>query len=86
MMPRFRSAFTADVKVGDVLICPAQTKNRSPVDRSTDRKTIIAIDFTIGDEAVASAVGQQINSKVLSKSINHGWDLQFLDCAYNQYN
>ena len=79
MMPAFSSAFTADVKAGDVLICPAQTKNRSPVNRSTGRKTIITIDFTIRDEAVASVVGQQINRKVLSKSINHGRDLQFLD-------
>ena len=84
MMPPISSAFTADVKMGDVLTCPAQTKNRSPVNRSTERKTIIAIDFTIREEA--SAVRQQINSKVLSKSINHGRDLKFLDCHYNQYN
>ena len=78
MLPPINSEFTADVKAGDVLICPAQTKKRSPVNRSTERKTIIAIDFTIREEASASVVRQQINSKVLSKSINHGRDLQFL--------
>ena len=50
MMPPISSAFTTDVKVGDVLICLVQTKNRSPVNRSTDRKTIIAMNFTISDE------------------------------------
>ena len=79
MMPQISSEFTADVKVGDVLICTAQTKNRSPINRSTERKTIIAIDFTIREEASASVVRQQVNSKDLSKSINHGRDLQFLD-------
>ena len=79
MLPPINSAFTADVKADDVLMCPAQTKNRSPINRSTERKTIIAIDFTIREEASASVVRQQINSKVLSKSINHGRDLQFLD-------
>ena len=78
-MPPINSAFTADVKAGDVLMCPAQTKNQSPVNRSTERKTIIAIDFTIREEASASVVRQQINSKVLSKSINDGRDLQYLD-------
>ena len=50
MMPPFSSVFTAEVKEGDVLIFPAQTKHRSPVNHSTDRKTIIAMKFTIGDE------------------------------------
>ena len=50
MMPPFSSVFTAEVKEGDVLIFPAQTKHRSPVNHSTDRKTIIAMNFTISDE------------------------------------
>lgn len=49
-IPPFDFTFTANVKEGDVLIFPAQTRHRSPESKSTERKTIISANLSIIDE------------------------------------
>jgi len=49
LIPPFNVSFTADVKEGDVIVFPAQTKHRSPPNNSTKRKTIISANLGIID-------------------------------------